>query len=259
MTAVARGRATTGDDVFGLGPAGTIRTAVIDCQPHRRSVPTPSTSHRPRVGITRAVLALAALAAVLGLAVAPAGATVAQEPEVTVDPSLDPSASSTAPATGEETVPTSEAAPGGDTSTTPTASDGSSAVDDENRKVWMVVAGLVAVAIALIALTVWYWFRTRPVPVAEPTRARERAPAQKRAGSPPAVPVAPIGDDYDDLWVESEPSRMAVAGADHSTADADWEPRGTGEHDRVEPPPNRSARPSRGLREQAYRSGRARR
>ena len=241
-------------------PAGTIRTAVTDCQPHRRSVPSPSSSHRPRAGITRAALALGALAAVLGLAVAPAGATVAQEPGVTVDPSLDPSASSTAPtATGEETVPTSEAAPADDTSTTSTESDGSSAVDDENRKVWMVVAGLVAVAIALIALTVWYWFRTRPVPVVEPARARERAPARKRAGSPPPMPAAPIDDDYDDLWVESEPSRMAVAGADHSTADADWEPRGTGEHDRVEPPPNRSARPSRGLREQAYRSGRARR
>lgn len=39
-------------------------------------------------------------------------------------------------------------------------------VADDNRRVWLVVAGLVLVAVLLALLTIWYWVRTRPATVA---------------------------------------------------------------------------------------------
>lgn len=92
----------------------------------------------------------------------------------------------------------------------------------EDRKIAAVVGGLVAVALALTVLTVRYWRQTRPVHQAEATLAE---PPEERAES-------------------SRSSRRAIAGADHAAADQDWEPRGTGEHERIDvPPTSRIARP----------------
>ena len=94
----------------------------------------------------------------------------------------------------------------------PRAAAEATRVADENRKIWMVVGGLVAVAIGLTVLTVRYWNQTRPVPV-------------------------------------------ALAGADHVAADEQWEPRGTGENDRIEAAiAGRPVRPDRAQREAAYRA-----
>ncbi len=96
-------------------------------------------------------------------------------------------------------------------------------VADENRKIWLVVGGLVMVALGITLLTVRYWRHTRPVPLA-------------------ATSLQP-----------GRHSRRAVAGADHAAVDEQWEPRGTGQHDRIEASPSgRPNRPDRGQREAAY-------
>ena len=114
-------------------------------------------------------------------------------------------------------------------------SDGS--VDAENRRILLIVLGLVAVAIAITLLTLRYWRQTKPVPVAvEDVFAGD---VDGDGHSDPA-PAAPTPDDgaYSELFepvvVPARHSRRAVAGADHAGADDLWVPRGTGEHDRVE-------------------------
>lgn len=139
------------------------------------------------------------------------------------------------PVAGSEATTTTEAEQG---------SSNSRRVADENRKIWVVVAGLVAVAVCLTALTIRYWHQTRPSRVAA---AAEPPPVARRARKEPA-PVAP-----------GRRSRRAVAGADHAAADDEWEPRGTGEHDRVVvPTAERRPRPDRDQRAAAYAARRSR-
>lgn len=231
--------------------------------------------------------ALAALAVALGLF----GIVFAGSVAVDAAPSQVPTSVATqgTPTTTQDLLapttsiigPTTTAAGGaGATSTT---SDNGAAKDkaaDDNRRVWYVVAGLVAIAVALTGLTIWYWFRTRPSSrVAEgggsPGRhGRGSAPVDHE---PPAAVVAPrdVTGAVDGAPVTpvrgiqqvTVPAnvRAAALGAgatqhaehrpltaadapDHDASDQDWAPRGTGEHDRVEgdrpaiPRPDRSAR-----------------
>lgn len=100
----------------------------------------------------------------------------------------------------------------------------------ENRKILGVVIGLVVVAVLLTLLTIRYWLHTRPV---RPEPLAEAAPRRARED---------VGRG----------SRRSVAGADHAGADDDWEPLGTGEHDRVEiPQASKVARPGRAGRQAA--------
>ncbi|CAN5782008.1 hypothetical protein BH23ACT2_BH23ACT2_17750 [soil metagenome] len=147
-------------------------------------------------------------------------------------PQQDPTAT-TAPETGLDPVPDVDEAPGVTDDPTSEEGDGAggSTVAAENRRIWLVVGGLVAVALALSLLTFRYWRHTRPVPV------DSRSPQSPRRSG----------------W--GDHSRRAVAGADHAAADESWEPRGTGEHDRVVAPPRqRQSRPTRSQRAGAYRA-----
>lgn len=130
---------------------------------------------------------------------------------------------------------------------------GSRRVADENRKIWLVVGGLVLVALALSLLTFRYWRHTRPVPL---------------SGSRPSDDDDVLADELDDEELHDEDgfdddeeivpvpprrSRRAVAGADHATVGDEWEPRGTGEHDRVDvSSAERVPRPTRDQRAAAY-------
>jgi len=122
---------------------------------------------------------------------------------------------------------TTEAAP----ETTQTLSGGGTSETrllTESRKVLATIVALVFVAIALAMLTVRYWRVTKPV-----------APVEAALVEPPAP--LPLGG--------GRRSRRAVAGADHARADADWLPRGTGEHEVVEVPSTLGpARPGRAAR-----------
>ena len=131
-----------------------------------------------------------------------------------------------APTEAAETVPAADLE---------TESDGS--VDAENRRILLIVLGLVAVAIAITLLTIRYWRQTRPVPVADESVSAGRADSDRRSDPVPEA-RAPDGGAYSELFepvaVPARRSRRAVAGADHAGADDLWVPRGTGEHDRVE-------------------------
>lgn len=106
----------------------------------------------------------------------------------------------------------------------------------EDRKILGVVIGLVLVALLLTLLTIRYWLHTRPV---RPEPLVEAAPRRARED---------VGRG----------SRRAVAGADHAGADDDWEPLGTGEHDRVEiPQASKVARPGRAGRQAVFDRDRA--
>lgn len=209
-------------------------------------------------------------------------------------PEVDTAAASPAQDPSTETTAVDDPAVEPVTSTTaPEAGAGSRRVADENRKIWVVVAGLVVVAVVLSLLTIRYWRQTRPVrpatpepdpdpdpepePEPEPTRVPKRVPATEAAPTPgPVPPLAPATEATPEP--ETEPglaptpapgrlargserdgdgpgrhSRRAVAGADHATADDEWEPRGTGEHDRVVvPTAERVPRPDRSQRVAAY-------
>ncbi len=185
------------------------------------------------------------------LAIDAAAASPAQDPS-TVTTAVDPSA---------EPVPS--------TTEAPTGGAGSRRVADENRRIWVVVAGLVAVAVALAWLTIRYWRHTRPVrqPVQPsvgaattetPAPTLELSPAPGRELA--STPTLTRGRDNDRPVGNGEGSgrhsRRAVAGADHVTVDDAWEPRGTGEYERiVVPAADRSPRPNRSQRAAAYEAG----
>ncbi|CAN5576145.1 hypothetical protein BH10ACT1_BH10ACT1_37500 [soil metagenome] len=163
----------------------------------------------------------------------PAAAAPRQDPTATT--ALDPTATTAPTATG--LAPTTTAAV-----TTTTAAAGGPDTDkvaEEDRKIWLVVGGLVAVAIALLLLTIRYWRHTKPVPLdAAPVAADDAAAPSGRRGR---------------RGERGRHSRRAVAGADHATADEGWEPRGTGEHQRTEAPSAAtSSRPTAEQRAAAY-------
>lgn len=142
----------------------------------------------------------------VALASIPAGAEMAhvvQDPEATVPSTTE--AVSTEGTSAESEIPLNNAAE----------------VAAENRRIWLVVGGLVLVAIALMLVTIRYWRQTRPVAV---TADLEDHPVEAE-------------DESDRGRREGRRSRRSVAGADHATADSTWEPRGTGEHDRIDPAP----------------------
>lgn len=106
----------------------------------------------------------------------------------------------------------------------------SQSLASENRRIRAIIGALVVVAVALLLLTVRYIRVTKPVP---PTAAVDPvAPAVVAAGAGAGGPV----DEPAPTTRRGRRSRRAVAGADHAAADADWEPRGTGEHEVVEVP-----------------------
>lgn len=106
------------------------------------------------------------------------------------------------------------------------------AVDAENRKMIIIVGGLIAIAFAILLLTIRYWRVTRPVP-ADPLRTPARGNgrrAKRRIG---------------------RRSRRSIAGADHAGADDDWIPRTTGEHEIAVDGISRQ-RPSRASRSELF-------
>jgi hypothetical protein len=116
----------------------------------------------------------------------------------------------------------------------------------ENRRMIAVIGGLIVVALALTVLTIRYIRVTKPearapAPIGRHGRTVTPAPDQ----APPADPTVPPS-----AAPAVPPSAVTEASpADHGGADVDWEPRGTGEHDRVEvgatpatPRPRRSDR-----------------
>jgi hypothetical protein len=210
-----------------------------------RDVPDPDAApHGPRTGLARSLIVASALACgilVGSLGAAAASARPAQDPGVTTT-SLPGATTSTTAATSPSTTTTTAAS-----DTTDADADN---VADEDRKIWLVVAGLVTVALALTALTIRYWLRTKPVPLPVPD---EVAADEVSAAEPEPDDLEPA----DDIPAGSHGrhSRRAVAGADHATVDDEWEPRGTGEHDRIEVPArSRTTRPTRDQRRAAFES-----
>lgn len=221
----------------------------------------PSAARRPGVGRRSGALLACAVLALLGALVLGAGPATAGPARPTQDGTTETSVAT--PLEGDTTpgedpaVPTTVAVTtaegldpvAGDGATTTTTeseegSAGSRRIADENRKIWVVVAGLIAVAVCLTLLTIRYWHQTRPsrlvVAAAPPTVGR-------RARKEPPEPGP------------GRRSRRAVAGADHAGADETWEPRGTGEHDRVVvPTAERRPRPDRAQRAAAYAARRSR-
>lgn len=114
----------------------------------------------------------------------------------------------------------------------------------ESRRVMAIIGALIFVALALTVLTIRYVRVTKPVRVdAADAGAADTAgipaPATAPVTDAPAAVAStvPDGDDSDAAPTRrsTRRSRRSVAGADHAAADADWEPRGTGEHAVVEP------------------------
>ncbi len=227
-----------GIDVLGRDHAPYALLLVADLAP---APPAPArvwTDRLPvatvwRLSVAGIVLSLSALV----LVAAPSDARPAQDPA---------SVSTTAPTPTLEpvAVPDPTAAP--ETPAPAVGADGRPAnnaaqVSAENRRIWLVVGGLVFVAIALLLLTIRYWRQTKPVAV-----------TRSSLEEPDAAELETSDED-----AGGRHSRRAVAGADHSSADDTWEPRGTGEHDRIEKPTGASlARPSADQRQAAYEAQR---
>lgn len=170
---------------------------MIPAPPHPRSVPVDRVRQ-----LTAGLLAAGLLMLVL---IAPAPAR-AQEPDTPIE---------TAPSTVITDADESGAVD-------------RDAVDAENRRMMVIVGGLIGIAIALLLLTIRYWRVTRPV--AE------------------AIGTEPTDDE--DVPRHGPRSRQSVAGADHAGTDDDWQPRTTGEHTIVpDADATARARPPRGVRD----------
>jgi hypothetical protein len=121
----------------------------------------------------------------------------------------------------------------------------------ESRKVLAVIAGLVIAAIGLALLTLRYWRATTPIdpgagtdPPMLGTEAALAIPPTVAGTEAPGRPAALAAAEAS----AAPRSTRSVAGADHARADADWEPRGTGEHAAIVVPVARSSRPGRAAR-----------
>lgn len=123
----------------------------------------------------------------------------------------------------------------------------------ESRRVMAIIGALVFVALALLVLTIRYWRVTKPVrfePDASTPTPEPEVPATPAAAAAAVAEPAASAEDVP-TGRSTRRSRRSVAGADHAAADADWEPRGTGEHAVVEPAPTGAARPGRTARKVA--------
>lgn len=173
--------------------------------------------------LRRSTSLAAAVAVTALLLIGAPGAAGAQDVTTTV-----PGAEVTTTVAGTETT-VAEADAEADDGTTLLEADepASQSLASENRRIRAIIGALVVVAVALLLLTVRYVRVTKPVaPVA--TVAPVAPVAAPDAGAPVDEPAPTTR--------RGRRSRRAVAGADHAAADADWEPRGTGEHDVVEVP-----------------------
>lgn len=196
------------------------RPAVSDSLPASAPVPTaPTIGSKTGVRFAplwaAAVLALLVAVTLVGALAVEGSAAPAQDPGPAEEPEpFEEPESTDVPAVAEEPAPADDGPESGGVTAGEPGPDGGdrSAVDAENRRIWLVVGGLLAVAVALTLLTVRYWSQTRPVAVTEPVADTEADGRRERRG---------------------RRSRRAVAGADHAAADESWEPRGTGEFDRV--------------------------
>jgi hypothetical protein len=128
----------------------------------------------------------------------------------------------------------------------------------DDRKILVVVGGLLFIAVALTLLTVRYWRLTRPVRALAP---QDDEPVDRRIEPTPGPPVPTVQPEPAPAEPERapEPEPTAVhepvttepvapteqVSEDHRSADEEWEPRGTGEHERIEVPKRATARPSR--------------
>lgn len=219
-------------DAAGAGSPGRYHRRVVIL--HRTPPAHPSSRNGPGRRRLATLLLVIAIAVFGAGSVGVAGATGTQDPTLPTtsaafgtEPAGVPVASTTVPAA---------------TAATPTTSGRSSEIDAENRRIALIVGGLVAVALALVLLTIRYWRTTRPVPLSDTVADAE----------PVAVPRSRAADR------PGRRSRRAVAGADHAAADDTWEPRATGEQPRIDPPDTgRTVRPSRQQRAEALsRDGR---
>lgn len=243
--------------------------------------PAPGRASSPRgAGRRRASRSKASVVALLAILVALLGGQFSTSGPVSAAPVQDPGvATSVGPTPTAEPNTDADPQPATDPTTDeddrPT--DNSEQVEKENRRIWLVVAGLVLVAVALLVLTIRYWRQTKPVgalasPTEEATEASAAEPADETSeetSEESAATASEVGSEEasssrDQPTLLSDRSggrrsRRAVAGADHSSADDAWEPRGTGEHDRIEKPRGPSlARPTAEQRQAAYRARRDR-
>jgi hypothetical protein len=101
------------------------------------------------------------------------------------------------------------------TTTAPQPDEGSSA-DEENRLIWMIIAGLAAVAVIVAVLTWRYWLLTRPGLVLEGEDADDvrRGGAGLGYGGPPSGQRSPPGGrgGNDAFWDEPRDPRRAFVG-----------------------------------------------
>jgi hypothetical protein len=103
------------------------------------------------------------------------------------------------------------------TTTAPQPDEGSSA-DDENRLIWMIIAGLAAVAVIVAVLTWRYWLLTRPGLVLEGEEADDdvrRAGTGAGYGDVPSGQRSPPGGrggNDDAFWDEPRDPRRAFVG-----------------------------------------------
>ncbi|MCB0997020.1 MAG: hypothetical protein KDB21_18125 [Acidimicrobiales bacterium] len=212
------------------------------------------------------VLALALSCVALGASAAPAGAAPSQDP------------TSTAVSFGAEEATTTVAASVADVvpETTQEVTEGTSSESrllTESRKLVATIGGLVVAALGLTLLTIRYWRATRPiddtdlqVPVmgteaalgasavasAPATEAPEPLATPAVPPTPPPAAPAPARMPVDVPSSEVQMPSTVTDTAEHEAilhqrADEDYEPQGTGEHERVEIPA-RPGRPGRGAR-----------
>ncbi len=101
------------------------------------------------------------------------------------------------------------------TTTAPQPDEGSSA-DDENRLIWMIIAGLAAVGVIVAVLTWRYWLLTRPGLVLEGEDAddvRRGGSGLGYGGAPSGQRSPPVGGGGNDaFWDEPRDPRRAFVG-----------------------------------------------
>lgn len=247
------------------GPDGD-RYARPSVPPIRPTSTPPNSAPAPRERRGRAVRSAAGLvlAVVLGIALTagPVSARPVQDPvETTIVGTDSVDTTNTVDTVGTTVVDPVETTVAGESEPTvqvDPGGPGSAEVDAENRRIWAVVGALVAVAIALTWLTVRYWRHTKPRPVPTPAGpptkqagtvapAATKAPATSAGTGPPIEPLA-VDDALDEVAFApptlevpvvgaggdeiSEADAAEVARADHARDEA-WQPRATGEQDRL--------------------------